>query len=123
MNVCLKVDVLYRVARCGIVSSDREAWRRGSDALECTLDVHRLFDHVGSVILSYRDRRTKQFADGAFVRPFQGFDRQGWKRLEILNAAVSLADLAGLPSNRLDPRGRSGGTVVHSDQPAVAHLL
>lgn len=54
------------------------------------------------MILSYRDRRTKQFANGELVRPFQGFDRQGWKRLEILNAAVSLADLAGLPSNRLE---------------------
>jgi proteic killer suppression protein len=62
------------------------------------------------VILSCRDRRTKQFAQGDFVRPFQGFDRQGWKRLEILNAATSLADLAGLPSNRLEAlRGDRAG--------------
>lgn len=54
------------------------------------------------MILSYRDRRTKQFADGEFVRAFQGFDRQPWKRLDILNAATSLADLRGLPSNRLE---------------------
>jgi len=57
------------------------------------------------MILSYRDRRTRQFADGEFVRPFQGFARQGWKRLEILNAAMSLADLAALPSNRLEALG------------------
>ncbi|HZE53796.1 MAG TPA: type II toxin-antitoxin system RelE/ParE family toxin [Bradyrhizobium sp.] len=36
------------------------------------------------------------------MRAFQGFDRQGWKRLEILDAAATLADLAGLPSNRLE---------------------
>ena len=54
------------------------------------------------MIRSYRDRRTKQFTDGDFVQPFQGFARQGWKRLDILNAATSLNDLAALPSNRLE---------------------
>jgi len=58
------------------------------------------------VILSFRDKRTELFAKGEFVRAFQGFDRQGWKRLEILDAAVTLADLAGLPSNR--PEALSG---------------
>ena len=54
------------------------------------------------MIVSYRDRRTEAFARGEFVRQFQGFDRQAWKRLEILDAATSLADLAALPSNRLE---------------------
>ncbi len=54
------------------------------------------------MILSFKDKRTALFANGEFVRAFQGFERQGWKRLEILNAAVALADLAGLPSNRLE---------------------
>lgn len=54
------------------------------------------------MILGYRDRRTKQFAEGEFVRQFQGFERQAWKRLEILDAGTSLSDLAGLPSNRLE---------------------
>src|SRR5258708_37755171 len=36
----------------------------------------------------------------SFVRAFQGFDRHGWKRLEMLDAALTLADLAGLPSQR-----------------------
>ena len=54
------------------------------------------------MILSFRDKRTEVFAKGEFVGAFQGFDRQGWKRLEILDAAVTLADLAGLPSNRLE---------------------
>lgn len=54
------------------------------------------------MILSYRDKRTLAFANGEFVREFQGFDRQAWKRLEILDAAASLADLGQLPSNRLE---------------------
>jgi proteic killer suppression protein len=54
------------------------------------------------MILSYRDKRTEQFAGGAAVRAFQGFERQGWKRLEILEAATSLNDLRALPSNRLE---------------------
>jgi toxin HigB-1 len=54
------------------------------------------------MILSFRDKKTEAFARGEFVRAFQGFDRQGWKRLEILEAATSLNDLRGLPSNRLE---------------------
>jgi proteic killer suppression protein len=54
------------------------------------------------MILSYRDKRTEAFAAGAVVREFQGFDRQAWKRLEILNAATGLEDLRALPSNRLE---------------------
>ena len=54
------------------------------------------------MILGYRDKRTEAFASGAFVREFQGFDRQAYKRLEILEAAMSLDDLRALPSNRLE---------------------
>lgn len=62
------------------------------------------------MILSYRDKRTDAFANGTFVREFQGFDRQAWKRLEILDAAMSLDDLRALPSNRLEAlRGDRGG--------------
>jgi toxin HigB-1 len=54
------------------------------------------------MIQGYRDKRTKQFSEGTFVRAFNGFERQAWKRLEILDAATSVAELAGLPSNRLE---------------------
>jgi len=54
------------------------------------------------MILSYRDKRTEAFAVGEFVQEFQGFKRQGYKRLEILDAATSLTDLQTLPSNRLE---------------------
>jgi toxin HigB-1 len=54
------------------------------------------------VIISYKDKRTTSFAKGLFVREFNSFERQAYKRLEILDAATSLADLEQLPSNRLE---------------------
>jgi proteic killer suppression protein len=54
------------------------------------------------MILTYRDKRTEAFANGTFVKEFQGFDRQAWKRLEILDAATSVDDLRALPSNRFE---------------------
>jgi proteic killer suppression protein len=62
------------------------------------------------MIVSYRDRRTRRFAIGETVPAFQGFARQAYKRLEILDAATSLEDLRALPSNRLEALGcdRSG---------------
>ena len=54
------------------------------------------------MIRSYRDKKTEAFARGDFVKDFQGFRRQAEKRLEILNAAETLGDLAALPSNRFE---------------------
>ena len=55
------------------------------------------------MIKSYRDKRTKSFANGKHIKAFQGFKKQAEKRLEILDAADSLNDLAALPSNRFEP--------------------
>lgn len=54
------------------------------------------------MILSYRDRRTREFAEGGRVREFEGFRRQAEKRLDILDAAANLTDLRALPSNGLE---------------------
>jgi proteic killer suppression protein len=54
------------------------------------------------MIQSYRDRRTKEFAEGKRVREFEGFRRQAEKRLNILDAATGLPDLQALPSNALE---------------------
>ncbi|MFZ5617647.1 MAG: type II toxin-antitoxin system RelE/ParE family toxin [Pseudomonadota bacterium] len=54
------------------------------------------------MILSYRDKKTEQFAGGEFVRAFQGFEDQAARRLSILNAALSLDTLRSLPGNRLE---------------------
>jgi proteic killer suppression protein len=70
------------------------------------------------MILSYRDRRTRQFAEGVSVPAFRGFERQAWKRLEILEAAQSLSDLRGLPSSRLEALkgGRAGQFSIRINQ-------
>jgi proteic killer suppression protein len=54
------------------------------------------------MIVSYRDRRTERFASGQFVKDFSGFARQAEIRLDRLDAATQLADLAALPGNRLE---------------------
>ena len=57
------------------------------------------------MILGYRDRKTKRFAGGRFVKEFQGFAHQAAGRLAILNAAPSLETLRTLRSNRLEALG------------------
>jgi proteic killer suppression protein len=65
------------------------------------------------MILSYRDKRTETFARGEFVRELQGFARQAYKRLEVLDAATTLTDLAALPSNRLEAlKGNRDGQYI-----------
>ena len=54
------------------------------------------------MIQSYRDKRTRDFAEGKRVREFDGFRRQAEKRLDILDAATSLTDLQALTSNALE---------------------
>jgi len=62
------------------------------------------------MIVSYRGKKTERFADGRFVREFSGFARQAEIRLDRLDAATSLKDLAALPGNRLEALkgGRAG---------------
>lgn len=53
----------------------------------------------------YRDRRTAQFAAGKRVPAFQAFERQAYRRLEILEAASSKDVLKMLPGNRFEALG------------------
>lgn len=58
----------------------------------------------------YRDKRTARFAAGQRVQAFQGFARQAYKRLEILEAAPAKEALMRLPSNRFEAlRGSRAG--------------
>ena len=50
----------------------------------------------------FRDKRTARFAAGLRVKEFQGFERQAYKRLEILSAAVTKESLMALRSNRFE---------------------
>ena len=76
-----------------------------------TIDVQRQHPYIRSqMILNYRDKKTEGFANGEFVKAFQGFEEQAAKRLSILNAAPSLDTLRALPSNRLEAmRGDRAG--------------
>jgi toxin HigB-1 len=54
------------------------------------------------VIVSYRDKRTRGFAEGKRVKSFSGFERSARLKLDRLEAATSLKDLAVLPGNRFE---------------------
>jgi len=54
------------------------------------------------VIVSFRDKRTREFAAGKRVKAFAGFDRTARLKLDRLEAATSLRDLAALPGNRFE---------------------
>lgn len=51
------------------------------------------------MIVSYRGRRTQDFANGKRVKAFSGFERSAQIRLDRLEAAMSIKDLAALPGN------------------------
>ena len=54
------------------------------------------------MIVSYRDKRTRDFAAGKRVKALSGIERAARLKLDRLEAAVELRDLAGLPGNRLE---------------------
>ena len=54
------------------------------------------------MIVSYRDKRTREFAEGRYVKAFSGFARQAELKLDQLDAAGSVKDLAALPGNRFE---------------------
>ena len=54
------------------------------------------------MIVSYRDKRTREFAAGERVKAFSAIERSARKKLDRLETTLSLRDLAGLPGNRLE---------------------
>ena len=54
------------------------------------------------MIVSYRDRRTRDFAAGKWVKALSGVQRSAYLKLERLEAAETLRDLAALPGNRFE---------------------
>ena len=54
------------------------------------------------MIVSYQDKRTRDFATGKRVKAFSGIERSERLKLDRLEAAVSLKDLAALPGNRFE---------------------
>ncbi len=54
------------------------------------------------MIASFRDKRTHEFAGGRYIKAFSGFSRKAEMKLDQLEAATSLKDLAVLPGNRFE---------------------
>lgn len=54
------------------------------------------------MILGYRDKRTRDFALGKRVKAFSGIDRSARLKLDRLESAAALKDLAALPGNRFE---------------------
>jgi len=54
------------------------------------------------MIVSYRDKRTREFAAGKRVKAFFGIQRPAQLKLDRLEAATALRDLAALPGNRFE---------------------
>ncbi|WP_199314304.1 type II toxin-antitoxin system RelE/ParE family toxin [Planktothrix sp. FACHB-1365] len=83
----------------------------------------------------YKDKRTAKFAAGDRVKEFQAFERQAYKRLEILEAAPNKESLKALPSNRFEALGgdrkgqystasmTNGVFVLSGQKQKIAHLI
>ena len=54
------------------------------------------------MIVSYRDKRTRDFAAGKRVKAISAIERSARLKLDRLEAAIALKDLAALPGNRLE---------------------
>jgi proteic killer suppression protein len=54
------------------------------------------------MIASYRDKRTTDFAAGKRVKAFSGIERPARLKLDRLEAATVLKDVAILPGNRFE---------------------
>jgi proteic killer suppression protein len=65
--------------------------------------------HSHLMIVSYRDKRTRDFAEGRRVKAFDGIARKAELKLDQLDAATATRDL-DLPGNRLEALkgGRKG---------------
>src|SRR5438876_4788643 len=54
------------------------------------------------MIVGYRDKRSREFGAGQRVKAFSGIERSARMKLDRLEAATSLKDLAALPGNRFE---------------------
>lgn len=54
------------------------------------------------MIRSYRDERTRDFADGKRIKALDGIAHEASMKLDQLDAAISLDDIAALPGNRFE---------------------
>lgn len=66
------------------------------------LDVKHNEYYPHTLIVGYRDKRTREFATGVRVKRFSGFERPARMKLDRLEAATTWRDLAILPGNHFE---------------------
>ncbi|HEY7182381.1 MAG TPA: type II toxin-antitoxin system RelE/ParE family toxin [Blastocatellia bacterium] len=54
------------------------------------------------MIVGYRDKRTRDFAQGRRVKAFSGIERAARLKLDRLESAITPQDLAALPGDRFE---------------------
>jgi len=54
------------------------------------------------MIRSFRDKDAQSLFEGKSVRRYRAIEMQAQRRLQYLDAAITLRDLAARPSNRLE---------------------
>lgn len=84
-----------------------DRWPRSSRGMvrrrdAVTLDVTANRCYRAGMIVSFRDKRTREFAEGRYVKAFSCISRQTEMKLDQLDAATAVLDLAVLPGNRLE---------------------
>jgi proteic killer suppression protein len=65
-------------------------------------DVTHNLGYPYPLIVDYRDKRTRDFAKGKRVRAFSGIERSARLKLDRLESASTLKDIAALPGNRFE---------------------
>ena len=91
--------LLLRVPHVDVITAHKVA---SVARLSVTLVVTVRILYGLGVILSYRDERTSDFARGKRVKAFSGVERSARLKLDRLEAATSIMDLAALPGNRFE---------------------
>jgi hypothetical protein len=85
------------------------------------LTVYRYSVYGGVMIRSFGDKDTEALFRDERVRRFAGTARVAKRKLEAVNAASRLEDLAIPPSNRLEKlKGRPQGLSLDTDQRSMA---
>jgi toxin HigB-1 len=75
------------------------------------------------MIVSFRDQRTGNFAAEKRVKAFFGIERAARLKLDRLEAAAVLSDLANLPGNRFERLQGDRKGIQRPNQRSVADLV
>jgi addiction module HigA family antidote len=102
-------------SRLDLVGGGEDRWRHGDAERLGGLEIGDQLESVGwrlwprpgvrydrSVIRSFGDKRTAALFEDQVVRDFQGIARRAKRKLEAINAASRISDLAVPPSNHLE---------------------